>query len=223
MNPRALTRLWHRYVWLVAVFAQIACLTAARADRVIETPAGTILGPLSASVENVLGLDRRAQDDLWVNGSYQLVELEGAQLERHGQHAQSLSIQFAVLPETFITPSVSVGVRDVFDTTRQFGDLGYYGRSFYFAAGKTLVNTQLAPFPFRNAAVTAGLGTGVTNGLFGSASADLALGLRQTLEFDGRSLNYRISREIGGIGRIEYERLHGANFVGIELSTPVRM
>jgi hypothetical protein len=196
---------------------------AAWADRVILTPSGTTLAPLSATAEGIVSVSGRTVNDTWINGSVNIVEIEAAQLERPGRQASVVSLQASVLPETIITPSISAGVRDIFDTTRQFGNTGYTGRSLYVAAGKTLLSTELAPFPFRNASITAGIGTGVTNGFFGSASADLALGFRQTLEFDGRGLNYRLSHDIGGIARIEFERIHDQNFIGLHLSTPVHL
>jgi hypothetical protein len=211
--------------WLVFALAavMVACPIGARADRAIETPSGAILSPLSGSVEGILGVDRHGFDDQWINGSIQVVEIEDARLESSRRQADSLSAQVGILPETILLPSLSVGVRDIFDTTRQFGDLGYSGRSLYIAACKSNVSFSPARFPFRNWSVTAGLGTGVTNGLFGSVSADLAFGCRQTFEYDGRSVNYRISHVVGPNGRLEFERLHGANFVGLELSSPVRM
>ena len=209
-------------LWLALSSLCLVSPAAVCADRVIVTPAGTTLGPLSASAEGIVSASGGVTNDTWINGSLNVYEIEGVQLEKPGRQASALSVQVSVLPETFLTPSVSAGLRDVFDTTRQFGNVGYFGRSLYLATGKTLLGTQLNPFPFRNATVTAGLGTGVSGGVFGSVSSDLFPSIRESIEYDGRALNYRISRQFGGIARLEFERLHGRNFIGLELSTPVR-
>jgi hypothetical protein len=209
-------------VWLTTIALCIGNASSVRADRVIVTPSGATLAPLCASVQGIAAVSGRPASDLWVSGSLNVFEFEAAHLEKPGNRANAVSAQVSILPETFITPSISAGVRDIFDTTRQFGNVGYTGRSIYIAAGKTLLATELSPMPLRNMSINAGLGTGVTGGIFGSVSSDLPFGVREAIEYDGRALNYRVSRDFGSMARVEYERLHGGNFLGIELSTPVR-
>jgi len=209
--------------WILLLVCCLFCSTSVWADRVIVSPSGSTLPPLAASVEGILAVSGSAANDTWINGSLKAVEFEGAQLEKPGRQASAVSVQLSILPETYLTPSISAGVRDVFDTARQFSNVGYPGRSLYLAAGKTLLQTQMASFPFRNTVVTAGLGTNTTAGFFGSASADVVRGIRQTLEFDGRGLNYRLSHNFGTVARLEYERLHASNFVGLEIHTPVHL
>jgi hypothetical protein len=189
-------------------------------DRVILTPAATTLAPAQVSAEEIYGIDSRPRNLAWLNGASHLVEFEGVRLQAPGRQDLALSAQLGLLPETSTTPAISMGVRDIFNTGRGFGEYGYFGRSVYLVAGKEFSTDSTGNFPFRNGSFTVGFGTGSGCGLFGSISADLALGLRQSLEFDGRGLNYRVSHDLGHIARLVYARVHGSNFVGIELQTP---
>ena len=191
----------------------------------ILTPAPSSLAPGQYSGEAIFGVDHhQARNAQWLSGTAGMVELEAAHFYLPRRQGSALSVSSEIFPETNTTPSLAVGVRDLLGTARHFGEYGYSGPNVYLALGKTFPNGDKLAFPLRNLGVTAGVGTGVERALFGSASADLALGFRQTLEFDGRGLNYRLGYPLAsGIARLEYDRLHGRNMVGLSLTSPVRL
>ncbi len=197
----------------------------AHADRVIVTPAPSSLAPGQYSGEALFGVDRhQARNAQWLSGTAGMMEVEASHFYLPRRQASALSLGAAIFPETNVSPSLAVGVRDLLGTARHFGEYGYSGPNLYLAAGKTLPGANKLSFPLRNLSLTAGVGTGVERAVFGSASADLALGFRQTLEFDGRGLNYRLGYPLAsGIARLEYDRLHGRNLVGLSLTSPVRL
>jgi hypothetical protein len=209
--------------WLV-IFAcalfSFSAVTAVRADRAIVTPNGQILAPSQSSIEGEIGLDKTDDSAVWINHTANIFEFEAARLVLPGRIALPVSAQALVLPETTITPNITVGVRDIFGAAHNFRDYGYSGRSVYLAAGMDLFQTMNARYPVRNVSFTLGMGTGVVHGLFGSLTAQLAPKLTQTLEFDSVGINYRLSFQFSPLGRLAYERVHGANFLGLELTTP---
>ncbi len=220
----AMTHSKKRFPLLFALLAFVSlncCHTAiAHADRVIVTPSGTNLAPQQIQGEYLFGLDKHTRRITWANIDANTLEFEIVHVQFPGRDQYGFSVQDAILPETFATPAVSVGVQDILNTTLHDGAAGYGRRSLYLAVNKSFANTVSLPYPFKNPSISAGLGTGITNGFFGSVRALTGFGLHQTLEFDGRSLNYRVDHDLFGIARLEYVRIHGRNFIGAEIHTP---
>jgi hypothetical protein len=87
--------------------------------------------------------------------------------------------------------------------------------------GELVPNADKLPHPFTNLTLTFGEGTGVTNGAFGCISSNLIRNIEDQVEFDGKKLNYRVTLSPGtNIVKLEYDNIHGIDFVGIRFETP---
>lgn len=144
-------------------------------------------------------------------------ELEAAYLHVRDRATEEISLQTPILPETYITPAVSVGIWDVGNETTAYSDAGYHGRAYYLSMSKSLLTPSGRHYLIQDIAFTAGLGAGSIHGGFGSASAVFPLGVRTTLEFDSRSLNSRVSLPLLKQGGLSLSRIAGHTFLGIEI------
>lgn len=205
------------------VFSPLILLVSpVRADRVLVMPAGSAQSVGEANAEVYRGLGKMPGTYAWLNVGLPTFELEAARFSRPERVRTVFSVQTQIFPETFATPAISAGIRDVGNSGRGSGNAGYDGRSFYLSSSKELIGTDYVPAPFRRIVVGAGIATGHSSGLFGSVSSDIGFGFRQTVEFDGKRLNLRLAHDVFSVGRIEYARLGGSDYVGIQLHSPLR-
>ncbi|HEX5322189.1 MAG TPA: hypothetical protein VFW40_00285 [Capsulimonadaceae bacterium] len=204
-------------------FALAALAFAARpawCDRVILTPTGTALMQKQSSGELMQTFSEGDQTALWANTGLDRLEIEGAYFHSPDHNAVSLSAETPLLPETFATPAVAVGIRDILNTTHDVRGLGYGGRAYYLAVTKSYPATQPRAF-FRDISVSGGLGGGSLHGPFGSITAQMPLGLLGEFEYDGTRANTRLALPISRTSRLEYTRIGHEGFVGFQLNSPV--
>ena len=156
--------------------------------------------------------------DLVVGSEYAQIEVDYA--ARPGVSRFALSGQSAVLPETFTTPAVSVGIRDIGNSAGAFRQDTLYGRGYYLVLTKNL-DDNLKPPKIKGVSLSAGIGVGSIRGIFAGASADLPLDLVGTAEFDSRRMNYKVALPVAKFAGVSFERLGSSNFVGLEAHTPL--
>lgn len=211
----------------VSLLPLVACLALwlagaqpAFCDRAIVTPTGNTLAPNAANGEILYSLEDDNATALWAGDGLSRFELDGSYFHVADRNSLAVSAETQVLPETFLTPAAAVGIRDIFNATRNTGAVGYGGRAVYIALTKT------EPGPAAGGLVSdvrfnAGLGEGSLHGLFGSVSAKLPLGLVGTFEYDSMRANMRIALPLGRDSRLEYVRIGPRGLIGFELHSPV--
>jgi hypothetical protein len=197
--------------WLIAA-------QPGRCDRVILTPTATPLLEKESSGEVMQTFSEGNQTALWANTGLDRLELEGAYFHQTDKDAFALSAETPILPETFATPALAVGVRDITNSTHDVRGLGYGGRAYYLALSKSYPSTVQRSF-FRDLSVTGGIGSGSLRGLFGSITAQMPLGFEGSFEYDGSQANVRVALPISRNSRLEYTRLGDDGFIGFELNS----
>lgn len=205
---------------LAAVFL-LAALSRASADPVIVTPSGVSLTTGNAQAETLSTVEGKPRSLSFLTVGLAAVEVQAVELSRPGLGKLAFSAQTQILPETTLSPAVSAGVRDLANSTRSFDASGYYGRAYYLAGTKALDRTVGAPTVLHDFSLTAGVGFGAMRGPFGSVSARMPLNLQGALEYDSRRLNARVALPLGTAARLEYARVNGRGYVGLQLHTPV--
>jgi len=204
---------------LVIVLTALACLACARpalCDRVLLSPTGATLFEGQWSAEALHSFAGDQATGAWASVGLSRVELEAAYFHAGNHDAAAVGLETPLLPETFATPALAVGVRDIFNTTRDVRTVGYGGRAFYAALTKSVTTGG----PFQDVKVSAGVGAGSIHGLFASVTATLPLRLQGSFEYDGSRANLRIALPVGRIARLEYARVGPRDFFGLSLSSP---
>jgi hypothetical protein len=191
------------------------------ADRIILAPSAYSLSS-GFDTQVLQTVQYKPRTLSYIDAGTSTVQLEAAYLARPGADRVAVSVQGLVLPETFITPAVSIGIRDIGNSAGMYEADGFYGRGYYLVVTKGLDNS-LNPPKIHEVTLTGGIGAGSFHGLFGGVSAGLPLSLLGTVEYDSRQMNYRVAMPIGKLARLSYNRLGGTNFVGIELHSSVAM
>jgi hypothetical protein len=191
------------------------------ADRTIVTPSGYTMptGYDAETMETVNGQPRSIE---YINAGNSNIQFETAFIARPGVDRFSESIQALVLPETFVTPALSIGVKDVSNSAGAFSADGFYGRAYYLAVTKSLGNLLTEPGS-HGPIITGGLGAGSYHGFFGGVNDVLPMNLLAAAEFDGRSLNYRLSYQTSSTSRLSLLRIGGSNWVGFDFHSPVSL
>ena len=194
---------------------------ATQADLTIVTPSGYTM-PSGFDGQLFRTVNHSPESVALLDAGTNNIQLETAYLSRPGVNRLALSLQALVLPETFVTPALSFGVKDIANSAGTFAGDGFYGRAYYFAATKDFDNGVSQP-KLRGLTITAGLGAGSYHGVFGGVGVDLPLRLLGTAEYDGRSMNYRVAFPIAPIARISYARISNANYVALDIHSPLSL
>jgi hypothetical protein len=208
---------------LATLFLTMCATDIARADRIILTPSPYTLSDGAASAETIRGVGNDPHNFTFANFGSQALELEIAEFNKPTADAGAVSVQTQFLPETAGLPAISFGIRDIGDNTSRFGSGSYAGRSVYVVGGRTPIEFAASSFPFRNLTYTVGLGIGGLKGPFGSVGGDLPLNMRYALEWDTQRFNEHVVLPLTASSQIEFDRLGAANYVGVQLHTPVTM
>lgn len=201
--------------WLVTADAGLC-------DPVILTPSGVTLAPDSAEGQFWYAFEHDHADALQSDFGLSRMEVDGEYFHVSDRDSLAVSAETQLLPETFLTPAASVGVRDIFNTTRDTSAVSYGGRAFYAALTKNY-QQEIAHGLFRDLALNAGVGEGSLHGLFGSVSAHMPLHLVGTLEYDGQRMNTEVYIPLNPTARIEYVRIGPHGFLGFDLNSPVSL
>ncbi len=206
---------------LLLILCCLVFISPVFADRTIVTPSGYTM-QTGNDFESFQAVTGRPRSLTLIDSSTSTVQVEFASLERPTVDCLATSIQAMVLPETFESPAVSIGIKDVANTAGKFAANGFYGRAYYIAASKSLSNSFLEGTN-RGVLATAGLGGGSYHGFFGALSASLPLNLVAATEFDSRSLNYKVSLHTSSSSKLSFDRIGGANWISFDLHSNVSL
>jgi hypothetical protein len=193
--------------------------TYAYADRIILDPSAYSLtsgfdGTMFQSSQN------KPKTISCLEVGSEFAQAEVSYIVRPGVDRLAVGAQSTVLPETFETPAVAIGVQDLANSTGGYRADGFYGREYYLVATKGLDNNLIPP-KIHNVVLSAGLGLGGLRGVFGGISAGLPLNLLGTAEYDSRTMNYKVGLPLGKNAGLSFDRLGNTDFVGLSIHSNV--
>lgn len=155
---------------------------AARADRTILAPCGTIVPPSAVKLEYAFRAANSSEGIGWFSFGIPQealgLEVEANQTNLHGNHRTGVSAQYSLTGNLLLdtpAPVVSVGVRDILRS-------GQEGQSFYFVAGKSIAVGGTNPV-IHDLRLNIGYGTSRLGGAFASVEAKIRPGLIATVEY----------------------------------------
>ena len=168
---------------ILAVLALAVCLPGtASGDPILLTPSGTTLNTGQIRAEAALSPDNDNGRFFWLTVGGPGFEVGVTRFENPaGSTENLLGVQWCFIPETFITPAVSFGVRDIASQSAE-------GISGYGAITKRLPVDKFVPF-VRDFSATVGLGAGGIRGPFFGIDTRLPLNLFVQAEYDSRDIN----------------------------------
>ncbi|MGB9620761.1 MAG: hypothetical protein ACPL7K_10135, partial [Armatimonadota bacterium] len=126
-----------------------------------------------------------------------------------GRSDNILGAQWCFLPETFITPAVSLGATDIASQTKE-------GFGAYFAVTKHISTENVVPV-LKEFAATLGLGFGGIRGPFVGFEAKLPWGLFVQGEHDSRNANGSIGWQPISMLRFKAYCIRHDTYFGVEL------
>lgn len=121
-----------------------------------------------------------------------------------------LNAQWNVLPETFITPAIGVGVRDITSASKE-------GIGFYGSLTKHIPVSGLSNY-IQDFAVTVGTGNKSMNGFFCGAEASFPMYLVGQIEYDGDNCNTAICWQPADTFRLKYYTIDSNAYFGFEFT-----
>lgn len=214
-----------RFAAVALAFCLALVLGSAHAggcDPVILTPSGATLAPNAADGQFWYAFEHDHADALQSDFGLSRLEVDGEYFHVSDRDSMAISAETQLLPETFATPAAAVGVRDIFNTTRNTSSVGYGGRAFYLAVRKSY-SDDIANGLFRDLTVNAGVGAGSLHGPFGSVSAQMPFRLVGTFEYDSQRANLEVALPLSPTAKVEYVRIGPRGFLGVQINSPVSL
>lgn len=198
------------HLLLCAVLIAVGLTAPAGANPVLLSPTGTTLttGQFRAEAAFSPGNDHGSY--YWLAAGLQQLELNAVRIEnRSGKDESIVGLQWSFLPETFVTPAVSFGVKDIAAESAE-------GVGVYAAVTRHLPVGELSPI-LKELAVTAGVGAGGIRGPFFSFEAKLPWKLFAQGEYDSRDFNAAVGWQPVRIFRIKAYKIRRESFLGAEI------
>lgn len=193
-------------LFLLAMFASIRC----GANPLILSPTGTTLTTGQFRAEAAISPGNERGNYMWLAAGLSQFEASVIRIRGvAGEDANVVGAQWCFLPETFVTPAVSLGVSDI-------GSQTAHGPGVYFAASKRISTAMLAPL-LQGFSATLGIGVGGIRGLFASFEANLPAGLFVQGEYDSRDLNGAIGWQPLPALRLKVYSIRKDTYYGAEL------
>lgn len=179
------------------------------ADSIIFVPRGTTL--TTKQFRGQVMFSGSGDDGNFFSFSLGLKQLEMGYT--HAEYANDrteelISGQWNVLPETFITPAIGIGVKDVASESKE--GIGFYGSMTKHIPIEHFSNI------IDDFSVTVGMGAKSINGFFFGAEAKLPLYFVGQLEFDGDNWNSALCWQPADAFRLKYYKTGSKKYYGCE-------
>lgn len=197
----------------IAIFGTAVC-NSCLCNPLLLAPTGTTLTTGQFRAEVALSSGNKRGNYTWVATGFKqfeasLIRISGVA----GEDANLFSAQWCFLPETFITPAVSLGVYDIGAQTED-------GMGVYFAASKHISTKALTAF-LRDFSITLGVGLGGIKGPFASFEAKLPAGVFLQGEYDSKDLNGAIGLQPAPSLRFKIYSIRKDIYYGAEFTPSV--
>lgn len=155
------------------------------ADQLILAPTGRTLTLGQAKLEGAVMADDSDNSIVWANVGLPRLELNAIRVENEGNDGDiGFGAEFAILPETLVTPAIGVGIRDITDETN-------FGPAFYAAVSKTVPLAGKLPV-ITSLKLHGGLGTDSLDGIFAGVELGLPYNLNGIAEYVNDNFNFSL-------------------------------
>ncbi len=196
-----------RALWLS--FVLFTCISQCFANNILLAPSGTTLTTGQFRIETAFSKDNNRGNYSWAGVGFMQYELNLIRYQpKSGETENLLGAQWNFIPETIITPAISIGIRDAASQSVE-------GISGYAAITKHFPVRRLTPI-IQSFGLTVGFGIGGIKGLFTGFETDLPLKVYIQAEYDSRDFNTAIGwRPLPKLS-IKAYRLRGETYYGAE-------
>jgi hypothetical protein len=188
------------------------CWTSALwANPLLLAPTGTTLTTGQFRVEAALSPANKQGKYFWFATGF--MQFEASLIRENdvvGENTNIFGAQWCFLPETFITPAVSFGVRDIGLQTKE-------GMAGYLAVTKHVATEGVVPV-LKEFSATLGLGAGGLRGPFAGFEAKFAAGFFVEGEYDTQNLNGAVGWQPISMVRIKAYSIRHDTYFGLELT-----
>ncbi|MDH7601865.1 MAG: YjbH domain-containing protein [Armatimonadota bacterium] len=183
-------------------------------NPMLLAPTGTTLSTAQFRAEAALSPHNERGNYLWLAAGFKQFEASLIRMSNvAGEDANVFGVQWCFLPETFVTPAISLGVYDIGAQTDE-------GLGVYLAASKHISTKVAAPF-LQDFSVTLGIGVGGIKGPFAAFEAKLPAGLFVQGEHDSRDLNGAVGWQPFPGFRLKAYSIRKDTYYGAEFISPL--
>ena len=211
-NDRGVLLIMKTRILLTAAILLLAC--GVWADNIIFVPRGTTL--TTGQFRGQFLFSQTGDDGNFHTFSIGLKQLEFQYTHAeyvNGRKEELMGGQWNVLPETFITPAIGIGVRDVWSRSKE--GIGIYG-----ALTKHIPIQNYTRYA-DDFSVTLGVGARSIHGFFCGGEVKLPLYFVGQVEFDGENWNTALCWQPAETFRLKVagvksKRYYGAEFTPLE-------
>ncbi|MEN6372936.1 MAG: hypothetical protein ABFD64_13090 [Armatimonadota bacterium] len=221
-----------RIVTCIALVLAVLAAGPVFADRIIFAPTGTTLSPGAVKAEAATSPSNNDSKVYWLGLGLQKFEVNAIRFDFKNETTTKsrgiatfdtsldkddfdiVNAQLGLVPETTLTPAISIGVWDFTDKTAD-------GTGYFLAFSKAVPLTKELPLPVRDVKVHAGFGVSGIDNVFGGAEATLPLGLKVSAEYFQKDFNYALGwGPVAGLQAKVYI-LDGETYYGLKFSSPL--
>jgi len=204
-------------ILLFCFFAMLLTASYSIADRIIFAPTGSTLSMGQIRAEAAVKSSDSGEQVYWGAIGLGQIELSAVKVDKnetlsHFGDDDVVSVALGLIPETPITPGVSVGVWNIAANDSK-------NRGYYMAASKDVPMASYMGF-LSSLKVHVGVGTKGTSGVFGGVEASLSKGVRVSAERFQHSTNLALDWMPLKSARLKIYWIDGDPYYGIELSRP---
>lgn len=202
---------------VICLFALLLAASCSMADRIIFAPTGSTLSTGQIRAEAAVKSSDTSQHLYWGAIGLGQVELSAIKVDKneslsHFGDDDVVSVALGLIPETLITPGVSVGVWNI-------GADDHRDRGYYLAASKSVPMDSSFGF-LSNLRVHVGVGTKGTSGTFGGVELGLPKGVRVSAEYFQHNANFALDWMPIKAARLKIYWIDGDPYYGLEFSKP---
>lgn len=206
------------------------------ADRIIFAPTGTTLSAGEVKAEAATSPSNDDSKIYWVGLGLQNFEVNAIRFDFKNdsptvtknrsrtivnfdtsldeEDYDIVNAQLGLIPETTLTPAISIGTWDLTDKTAD-------GTGYFLAFSKAVPLTKELPLPVSDVKVHAGFGISGMDNIFGGAEASLPLGLKVSAEYFQKDFNYALGwGPVAGL-QLKAYILDGETYYGLKFSSPL--
>ncbi len=202
-------------IFLLIVLMSV--VTCSNADRIIFAPTGSTLSMGQIRAEAAVKSADTSEHLYWGAIGLGQIELSAIKVDKneslsHFGDDDVVSVALGLIPETPITPGVSVGVWNIgADESRN--------RGYYMAASKSVPMDSAFNF-LSDLRLHVGVGTKGTSGVFGGIEAGLPKGVRISAEYFQHNVNFALNWAPIKAARLKVYWIDGDPYYGVEFSKP---
>ncbi len=182
----------------------------AAANYLLLAPTGVTLTTGQFRAEAALSPNNEQGKYFWLGTGFHQYEINVIQVDdKDGSDESLIGVQWSFIPETFLTPAVSFGLKDVASQSAE-------GVGVYLAITRSLPLSERSIL--KQFALTVGLGAAGIRGPFAGFQAELPNRLFAEGEYDSQNLNAAFGWEVLPGFKVKAYTIRGEVYYGAQLA-----